>query len=232
MPSPQATPHRDDLGTNACRQAVLPITALAPIALGHRTSMPPPTVDLEITNGREQLPNTPQRGFPHYHGRRIWGLGYARCRSLRPPPIELVVACLLSQATAAHHSGQWLAVSAMVWSYRLPVLVAGNGSKFQVPGPGGDSETANVKNSRAECIHPAGEPSSPETEGGRYHRPVPDAEGQSIPRQSRIDHRGAFPTPQHHHNVETATPMPRCHEQPPTPFAATRVPTCPDISAV
>lgn len=66
-----------------------------------------------------------------------------------PLPIELVVACLLSQgpsqATTARHSGQWLAVSAMVWSYRLPVLIAGNGSKFQVPGPGGDSETANGK---------------------------------------------------------------------------------------
>lgn len=114
--------------------------------------MPPPTAGPEITNGREWNCSTTS---PLEFSTLPWsenlgaGLDMQDAAASAPLPIELVVACLLSQgpsqATTARHSGQWLAVSAMVWSYRLPVLIAGNGSKFQVPGPGGDSETANAK---------------------------------------------------------------------------------------
>lgn len=124
-----------------------------PFALEHRANLDAPADGRPRDNERsrmELLNYFPTRVFyAAMVGEFGGGLGYARCRSLRPLPIEFVVACLLSQgpsqATTARHSGQWLAVSAMVWSYRLPVLIAGNGSKFQVPGPGGDSETANAK---------------------------------------------------------------------------------------
>lgn len=143
MPSPQATAHRDDLGTNACRQAVLPITALAPIALGHRTSMLPPTVDLEITNGREQLPNTPHRGFPHCHGRRIWGLGYARCRCLRPPPDR---ACRCLSVEPSDRGAPFRTV-ACCFSDGVVISPAGPccGERQQIPSPGAGGRQRNCK---------------------------------------------------------------------------------------
>ena len=209
MPSPQPTPHRDDLGhgaSNACLQPVPPITTLSrphlPSSIESRC--PRRRANVEITNGREDCPRpTPHWSLPPLSSEI---LGAWICKMPQPPsPIELVVACLQSQAPSqaatAHHSGWRRAVSAMVWPYGLALLIAGNGSTF--PSPGGRGGGSECHKSSAEFIHS----SSPKAEGGRYRYPVPDAEGQSIPRQSRIEMRQVLtpPTPQCQDNHHDAT---------------------------
>lgn len=99
------------------------------------------------------------------------GLGYARCRSLRPPP-DRACRCLSVEPRAepSDHSAPFRTV-ACCFSDGVVISPADPdcGERQHIPSPGAGGRQRNCKcqkKSRAECIHP-GEPNSPETEGGR-----------------------------------------------------------------
>lgn len=160
MPSPQATPHRDDLGSaesNACRQAVLPIIALAPIALEHRTSInAPPTVDLEITNGRGHSPLVFST-LPLSENLGAW-----ICKMPPPPPpprssLSLLVCRAKGQAKRPRRAIPNGASVACCFSDGVVISPAGPdcGERQQIPSPGAGGRQRKCKCQKIQSgMHP------------------------------------------------------------------------------